>query len=76
MPTMLERVGEKIPMPDYMEEQVPELMPKVMENLMPKMLPDVVPLIVDPTIDYLRRKQKERPRLAAHYAGTGGLVCV
>ncbi len=56
MPVMLERVGERIPMPDYMREQMPDLMPKVMDNLMPHMIGDVVPLIAGPMIDYLKGK--------------------
>jgi Fe-S oxidoreductase/FAD/FMN-containing dehydrogenase len=53
MSVMLRRVGESIPMPDYMAEQMPELMPKVMDNLMPHMIGDVVPLVTQPMIDYL-----------------------
>ncbi len=56
MPVMLERLGERIPMPDYMREQMPDLMPKVMDNLMPHMIGDVVPLVVGPMIDYLKGK--------------------
>jgi hypothetical protein len=56
MPTMLEKVGEAIPMPDYMSEQMPELMPKVMGNLMPHMIGDVVPLVTQPMVDYLTGK--------------------
>ncbi|HEX7475341.1 MAG TPA: FAD-binding and (Fe-S)-binding domain-containing protein, partial [Dehalococcoidales bacterium] len=56
MPAMLKRVGEKIPMPDYMAAQMPELMPKVMDNLMPHMIGEVVPLVTQPMIDYLRGK--------------------
>jgi hypothetical protein len=54
MDTMLSRVGEMIPMPDYMAEQMPELMPQVMDNLMPHMIGDVVPLVTDPMIEYLK----------------------
>jgi len=54
MPTMLERVGAIVPMPDYMAEQMPDLMPKVMDNLMPHMLPDLVPLAVPKMIAFLR----------------------
>ncbi len=54
MPVMLERVGDRIPMPDYMREQMPDLMPKVMDNLMPHMIGDVVPLVTQPMINYLR----------------------
>jgi len=50
---MLDRVGNMIPMPDYMAEQMPGLMPKVMERLMPHMIGDVVPLVTQPMIDYL-----------------------
>jgi len=56
MPVMLQRVGESIPMPDYMFEQMPELMPKVMDNLMPHMIEDVVPLVTQPMVDYLNGK--------------------
>jgi hypothetical protein len=56
MPTMLARVGERIPMPDYMQEQMPDLMPRVMDNLMPHMIGDVVPLVTQPMIDYLQGK--------------------
>ncbi|MBC7294393.1 MAG: FAD-binding oxidoreductase, partial [Thermoleophilia bacterium] len=33
MPRMLELVKERVPMPDYMAEQMPDLLPKVMNNL-------------------------------------------
>jgi hypothetical protein len=56
MPVMLDRIGEAIPMPDYMSEQMPELMPKVMDNLMPHMIGDLVPLVTQPLIDYLKEK--------------------
>jgi Fe-S oxidoreductase/FAD/FMN-containing dehydrogenase len=59
MPVMLEKVGEAIPMPDYMKQQMPDLMPKVMDNLMPHMIGDVVPLVTQPMIDYLRGKDKK-----------------
>ena len=58
MPVMLERVGELIPMPDYMKEQMPEIMPRVMDNLMPHMIGDLVPLVTQPMIDYLEGKAK------------------
>jgi Fe-S oxidoreductase/FAD/FMN-containing dehydrogenase len=56
MPVMLKRVGEFVPMPDYMAEQMPELMPGVMNNLMPHMIGDVVPLVTQPMINYLEGK--------------------
>ena len=58
MPTMLKLVGERIPMPDYMQEQMPDIMPKVMDNLMPHMIGDVVPLVTPSMIDYLRGKTR------------------
>ncbi len=61
MPVMLKRVGERVPMPDYMAAQMPELMPKVMANLMPHMIGDVVPLVTRPMINYLRGKSNNRP---------------
>ena len=57
MPVMLDRVKQRIPMPDYMEEQMPDLMPQVMDNLMPHMIGDVVPLVTQPMIDYLRGRE-------------------
>jgi hypothetical protein len=56
MPTMLSRVAERIPMPDYMAEQMPTLMPKVMDSLMPHMIGDVVPMVTGPMVAYLKRK--------------------
>ena len=56
MPTMLDRVAERIPMPDYMREQMPELMPNVMDQLMPHMIGEVVPLVTQPMIDYLTKR--------------------
>ncbi|HWQ13615.1 MAG TPA: FAD-binding and (Fe-S)-binding domain-containing protein [Roseiflexaceae bacterium] len=53
MPAMLERVGQMIPMPEYMAAQMPDLMPKVMDRLLPHMIGDVVPLVTQPLIDYL-----------------------
>jgi len=58
MDVMLERIGDKIPMPDYMKEQMPGMMPKVMENLMPHMIKDLVPLVSQPMIDYLQNKKE------------------
>ena len=59
MATMLQRVGEQVPMPGYMAEQMPTLMPQVMANLMPHMIHDLVPLVTQPLIDYLRGKGKK-----------------
>lgn len=60
MPVMLQRVKDRVPMPEYMAEQMPDLMPKVMDNLLPHMIGDVVPLVVQPMIDYLRGKNRKR----------------
>ena len=54
MPTMIARIKDIVPMPDYMAAQMPEMLPKVMDNLMPHMLPDVIPLIADDMIAYLK----------------------
>ncbi len=54
MDTMLDRISDLIPMPDYMEEQMPDIMPQVMDNLMPHMIDDLVPLVTDPMIAYLK----------------------
>jgi Fe-S oxidoreductase/FAD/FMN-containing dehydrogenase len=59
MPVMLQKVGERIPMPQYMLEQMPDLLPKVMDNLMPQMIGDVIPLVTQPMIDFLRGKGKK-----------------
>jgi hypothetical protein len=54
LPTLQARIGEMIPMPDYMAEQMGDLLPKVMDELMPHMLADLVPLVTEPMIDYLK----------------------
>ena len=56
MQTMLKRVEDVVPMPDYMKEQMPLMMPGIMDNLMPHMIKDIVPLITQPMINYLRGK--------------------
>lgn len=58
MPVMVDRIRERIPMPDYMSEQMPDLLPPVMDNLMPHMIEDVVPLVTQPMIDYLHGKEE------------------
>jgi hypothetical protein len=70
MPAMLEAVGKRVPIPDFMQEQMPDLMPRAMGNLMPHLLPEVVPLIAQPLVDYLRQPEKRaapprRKRVAA-----------
>ncbi|HWP96850.1 MAG TPA: FAD-binding and (Fe-S)-binding domain-containing protein [Syntrophomonadaceae bacterium] len=54
MPQMLVKVGEAIPMPDYLEAQMPSLMPKTMEVLMPKMLAEIIPYFMPKMEEYLR----------------------
>lgn len=58
MDTMLSRIEQMVPMPDYMAEQMPALMPRVMDNLMPHMIDDLVPLVADPMIAYLKESAK------------------
>ncbi|MBM3713753.1 MAG: (Fe-S)-binding protein, partial [Actinobacteria bacterium] len=53
MAPMISIITGRIPMPDYMIEQMPQLMPKVMDNLMPHMVGDVIPLVVDDMIRFL-----------------------
>jgi Fe-S oxidoreductase len=65
MPDMLEAVGKRVPMPDFMREQMPDLMPRAFDNLLPHMLPNVVPLISQPLIDYLRGRSPVKPDGAA-----------
>jgi Fe-S oxidoreductase/FAD/FMN-containing dehydrogenase len=71
MPDMLEAVGKRVPMPDFMREQMPDLMPRAFDNLLPHMLPKIVPLISRPLIDYLRGKTPAKPGSAAAAAPTG-----
>ncbi len=54
MPAMLQAVGRRVPMPDFMREQMPELLPRATGNLMPHLLPAEVPLIAQPLIDHLQ----------------------
>jgi Fe-S oxidoreductase len=61
MPDMLEAVGRRVPMPEFMREQMPDLMPRAFGNLLPHMLPNVVPLISQPLIDYLRGRTPAKP---------------
>lgn len=59
MSTMRDRVRKIVPMPAYMEEQMPDLMPGVMDNLMPHMIKDLVPLVTRPMIDFLKGKSAQ-----------------
>jgi hypothetical protein len=52
----VKEIFERIPMPEYMLEQMTDIMPKVMDNIMPHMIGDVVPLVTKPMIDYLQGK--------------------
>jgi len=54
MPDMLAGVGQRIDMPQTIEEQMPDLMPAAMENLMPKMLPLIIPHFMPRMEAYLR----------------------
>ncbi len=54
MPDMLAAVGQRVPMPPHMEEQMPDLMPAAMDNLMPKMLPLIIPHFMPKMEAYLR----------------------
>ncbi|MGD8904109.1 MAG: hypothetical protein PVI67_11130, partial [Anaerolineae bacterium] len=53
-PDMLAGVGQRIDMPQTIEEQMPDLMPAAMENLMPKMLPLIIPHFMPRMEAYLR----------------------
>jgi len=55
---MIQRIEERIEMPQNMIELMPSLMPEVMDNLMPHMIGDVVPLVTQPMIDYLHGKNQ------------------
>lgn len=72
MPDMLEAMGRRVPMPDFMREQMPDLMPRAFGNLLPHMLPNVVPLISQPLVDYLRGKSRVRSGTAGSAAGGAG----
>ncbi len=54
MPRMLDMVKAKVPMPDFMQEQLPDLMPPAMVELMPKMLPDIIPHFMPLMVEYLQ----------------------
>jgi Fe-S oxidoreductase/FAD/FMN-containing dehydrogenase len=56
MPHMIDLVESRIPMPDYLREQLPDLFPEVVANVMPRLLPDVAPRYVPVLFDYLRRE--------------------
>jgi Fe-S oxidoreductase/FAD/FMN-containing dehydrogenase len=54
LPDMIRLVEQRIPMPDYLRNQLPDLFPEVVNNVMPHMLPEVAPRYVPVLFNYLR----------------------
>jgi Fe-S oxidoreductase/FAD/FMN-containing dehydrogenase len=54
LPHMIRLVQERIPMPEYLSNQLPDLFPEVVDNVMPKMLPQVAPRYVPILFERLR----------------------
>jgi Fe-S oxidoreductase/FAD/FMN-containing dehydrogenase len=54
LPHMIRLVEQRIPMPDYLRNQLPDLFPEVVDNVMPKMLPEAAPKYVPILFDHLR----------------------
>jgi hypothetical protein len=69
LPAILAQIAGRIPMPDYMAEQLPALMPKVVDATMPHMIGEVVPLISQPLIDHLRERGSPPPGPATERSG-------
>jgi hypothetical protein len=55
LPHMIQLVEQRIPMPDYLRNQLPDLFPEVVDNVMPKMLPEVAPKYVPILWEHLRK---------------------
>jgi hypothetical protein len=55
LPHMIDLVEQRIPMPDYLRNQLPDLLPEVVDNVMPKMLPEVAPRYVPILLEHLRQ---------------------
>jgi Fe-S oxidoreductase len=54
LPHMIALVEQRIPMPDYLRNQLPDLFPEVVGNVMPAMLPEVSPKYVPLLFEHLR----------------------
>ncbi len=54
LPHMIRLVEQRIPMPEYLRNQLPDLFPEVVDNVMPKMLPEVAPKYVPVLFEHLR----------------------
>jgi Fe-S oxidoreductase/FAD/FMN-containing dehydrogenase len=54
LPDMISLVEQRIPMPDYLRNQLPDLFPEVVQNVMPKMLPEIAPKYVPVLFEHLR----------------------
>ena len=55
LPHMIRLVEQRIPMPDYLRNQLPDLFPEVVDNVMPHMLPEVAPKYVPILFEHLRQ---------------------
>jgi hypothetical protein len=56
LPHMIQLVEERIPMPDYLRNQLSDLFPEVVDNVMPRLLPEVAPRYVPILFEHLRRR--------------------
>jgi Fe-S oxidoreductase/FAD/FMN-containing dehydrogenase len=54
LPHMIQLVEQRIPMPDYLRNQLPDLFPEVVDNVMPKLLPEIAPKYVPVLFEHLR----------------------
>jgi Fe-S oxidoreductase/FAD/FMN-containing dehydrogenase len=54
LPHMIQLVEQRIPMPDYLRNQLPDLFPEVVDNVMPSMLPEIAPRYVPILFEHLR----------------------
>jgi Fe-S oxidoreductase/FAD/FMN-containing dehydrogenase len=54
LPHMIQLVEQRIPMPDYLRNQLPDLFPEVVDNVMPRLLPEVAPKYVPVLFEHLR----------------------
>ena len=55
LPHMIHLVEQRIPMPDYLRNQLPDLFPEVVNNVMPQLLPEVAPKYVPVLFAHLRQ---------------------
>jgi hypothetical protein len=54
LPHMVQLVERRIPMPEYLRNQLPDLFPEVVAKVMPRPLPEVAPKYVPVLFAHLR----------------------